>query len=93
MSTRRYSEQFKREAVRLVVEEGYSCKAAGKLVGVCHTSVAGWVRRMRDQMPEREKFASAQEELEHLRSECLRLRMERDILKKAAAFFAKEEGS
>jgi len=93
MSSRRYSEQFKREAVRLVTEEGYSKKKAGQAVGVCHTTIADWLRRYGDESPQRTTFASADDELKHLRAENRQLRMEREILKKAAAFFAKEEGS
>jgi len=89
----RYSEQFKREAVRLVTEEGYSAKKAGEAVGVCHTTIHNWVARYGDASPQRTKFASEQDELEHLRKENRRLRMERDILKKATAFFAKDQSS
>lgn len=89
----RYSEQFKREAVRLVTEEGYSAKKAGNAVGVCHTTIRAWVDRYRDESPQRTKFASQSDELEHLRAENRRLRMERDILKKATAFFAKDQTS
>lgn len=93
MSSVRYTEQFKRDAVRLVIEEGYSNKRAAEAVGVCHTTIATWVGRYRDVVPPRTRFASEQDELEHLRAENRRLRMEREILKKAAAFFAKEQGS
>lgn len=93
MANQRYSEQFKREAVRLVTEEGYSAKKAGDAVGVCHTTVRSWVAQHGDEAPQRTKFASERDELEHLRAENRRLRMERDILKKATAFFAKEQTS
>lgn len=93
MANPRYSEQFKREAVRLVTEEGYSAKKAGEAVGVCHTTIRAWVDRWGDESPQRTKFASERDELEHLRSENRRLRLERDILKKATAFFAKEQTS
>ena len=86
----RYSEQFKKDAVRLVVEEGYSAKKAGQAVGVCPTSIRGWVDRLGESVPQRTVFASQKDELEHLRAENRRLRMERDILKKATAFFASE---
>lgn len=91
MSRIRYSEQFKREAVRLVVEEGYSLNAAAKAVAVCHTTINAWVLRYRDEVPQRTVFASKDDELENLRQENARLRRERDILKKATAFFAREE--
>lgn len=93
MANHRYSEQFKREAVRLVTQEGYSAKKAGNAVGVCHTTIRAWVDRYGEESPQRTKFASEQDELEHLRRENRRLRMERDILKKATAFFAKDQTS
>jgi len=77
MANHRYSEQFKRDAVRLVIAEGYSVNKAGN----------------GDEMPQRTTFASERDELEHLRAENRRLRMERDILKKATAFFAKDQTS
>lgn len=89
----RYSEQFKRDAVRLVTEEGYSHKAAAEAVGACHTTIKSWVHRYGEQSPQRTVFASPDDELAHLRAENRRLRMERDILKKATAFFAKEPTS
>jgi len=91
MSSIRYSEQFKRDAVRLVTEEGYSNKSAADAVGVCPTTIKTWVGRYRDESPRRTRFASAQDELEHLRAENARLRMEREILKKATAFFARDQ--
>lgn len=93
MSKVRYSEQFKRDAVRLVTEEGYAHNAAADAVGVCNTTIKTWVDRYRDESPRRTKFASAQDELEHLRKENARLRMEREILKKATAFFARDQTS
>ena len=93
MSRKRYSKQFKLDAVRLVTEQGYSVNRAGEAVGVCHTTIAEWVRRFGEQSAPRTEFASAKDELDHLRAENRRLRMERDILKKAAVYFATEEGS
>jgi len=93
MSVKRYSEQFKRDAVHLVTEEGYSHKAAAKAVGVCHTTIKAWVNRFGDEAPQRTIYASKDDEIAQLRAENLQLRMERDILKKATAFFAKEQTS
>lgn len=91
--TSHYSEQFKREAVRLVTEEGYSPKKAADAVGVWHTTLRSWVARYGEESPQRTNFASEGDELEHLRNENRRLRMERDILKKATAFFATDQTS
>jgi transposase len=73
----RYSEQFKREAVRLVTQEGYSHKAAGQAVGVCHSTIKSWVARYGEESPQRTVFASQADELEHLRAENRRLKHDR----------------
>lgn len=91
MARKTYTEQFKREAVRLVTEERYSNKAAADAVGVCHTTIRDWVARYGDDDAPRTGHASDQDELERLRTENRRLRMERDLLKKATAYFATEE--
>lgn len=93
MATRRYSEQFKRDAVRLVIEEGYSKKKAAAAVGVHSKTIEEWVRRFGDVPPDQIAFASVKDEMNHLRKENRRLRMEREILKKAAIYFAQEEAS
>lgn len=85
-----YTEQFKRDTVRLVVEEGYSAKRAAESVGVDPSTVRAWVRRSAPDSPRPVAYASPDDELAKLREENRRLRMERDILKKATAFFAKE---
>ena len=90
---RRFSEEFKRDAVRLVVEEGYTFKAAAAAVGVGDQSLRAW----------HAKFAPAplpcgeNASVEELRDEVARLRkllkraeLEREILKKATAYFVKE---
>ncbi len=87
----KYSDEFRREAVRLVTEEGFTKKRAAEAVGVSAATLASWVAQQ-DAAAPRTRFASEVDELEHLRKENARLRMERDFLKKAAAFFAKEEG-
>lgn len=79
----RYSEQFKRDAVRLVTEEGYSKKRAAESVGVCVTTLRAWLQRYEDEAPPRTVFASQADEIEQLRAENRRLRMERDIFKKS----------
>ncbi|NNE45347.1 MAG: transposase [Rhodothermales bacterium] len=92
MSGQRYSEQFKRDAARLVTEESYSINAAAESVGVTHTTLSRWVDRYGDEADQsKRKFASKDDELAILREENRRLRMEREILKKATAFFAKDQ--
>jgi transposase len=91
MAMKRYSEQFKREAIRLVTEEQYSMKEAAQAVGICPATLRGWLRRNGDERPTEVVYASQDDELQALRKENLRLRMERNILKKATAYFAKLE--
>ena len=93
MATRRsYTPEFKSEAVRLVFEQGLSIAQVGKDLGICKTVIREWVNKARDsgQAPAAPAASSIEEELRRLRRENAILREEREILKKAAAFFAKE---
>jgi len=87
---KKYTEEFKREAVKLVTEQSYKMSEAARNLGV-HVSL---LRRWKEQLEAEEKgeglSVDERQELRQLRAEVKRLRMERDILKKAAAFFAKE---
>jgi len=91
MARKIYSEEFKREAVRLVTREGYSKKKAAEAVGVCHTTIRDWMAAFADEETVRTVYASERDEIEQLRADNRRLRMERDLLKKAAAYFATED--
>ena len=95
MKTRkRYTKEFKLDAVRLVTEQGYSRAEAARNLGLNANMLGRWVQEY--QADENEAFrgngklTSEQDELRRLREENRRLKQERDILKKAAAFFAKE---
>lgn len=92
MGRRRFSQEFKVSAVRLVTEQGYSPAQAAKNLGVDPASLHAWLKKFTP-APEDAKLGSqgaVQAELRQLREEVRRLTMERDILKKATAFFAKE---
>lgn len=92
MGRRKFSREFKLSAVRLVTEQGYSVAAAAKNLGVEPASLRGWLKKFSpgpDQGQAHEQGA-VQAELRRLREENRRLTMERDILKKATVFFAKE---
>jgi transposase len=85
-----YSEDFRREAVRLVRESDRSVKALGAELGVSETTLRNWLRAIpagKQTAPGR--ALSLEEEVRRLKRENERLREERDILKKATAFFAK----
>lgn len=98
MSTRRtrkkYTPEFKKDAVDLVIHQGYSCNEAARRLGIGSSMLSRWVReasaedtalKAGEPTPKELK-----DEIRRLRAENKRLEMEREILKKAAAFFAKE---
>jgi transposase len=92
MARRKYTREFKLSAVQLVNEQGYSPSEAGRSLGVNQATVRAWVRRYSGEAgmaPTGE--GAVQTELRRLRKENAQLRMEREILKKAAAFFARDQ--
>jgi transposase len=89
-----YSKQFKVDAVKLVTEQGYKLTEAAHNLGI-HPGVLGrWKQQNEtdgtDSFPGKGNMTPEKEELYRLRKENKRLRMEREILKKATAFFVKE---
>ena len=93
--TRRiYTPEFKAEAVKLVTEQGYSIAEAARSLGINDNLIRNWKQALAAQgdraFPGPGQLPAAEEELRRLRAENRRLLAERDILKKAAAFFAKE---
>ena len=92
MPRRRFTREFKVSAVKLVNEQGYSIPQAAKSLGIDPANVRGWVEKFSGEdgvAPQGE--GALQVELRRLRKENARLLMEREILKKAAAFFAREQ--
>ena len=92
MPRRKFTREFKMSAVKLVNEQGYSMAQAAKSLGIDPTCLRGWVRKFSAEPglapgPD----ASLRSENARLRKENARLLMEREILKKAAAFFAREQ--
>jgi len=90
---RRFSEEFKHDAVRLVVEQQYSFKAAAKAVGVSEKSLRDWHKKLApapEPCGEDATLNELQDENKRLRKELKRAELEREILKKATAYFAKE---
>lgn len=95
MGTRRqFSREFKFEAVRLVKERGVSVAQAARDLEVHENVLRKWVREAvvdpQHAFPGQGVMKPEQAELERLKKENAKLRMERDLLKKAAAYFAKE---
>ena len=89
---RQFTDEFKAGAVRLVLDDGKTVGAAARDLDLTETALREWVKRARaDRTQGRTGLTTAErEELARLRKENRELRTERDILKKAAAFFAKE---
>jgi transposase len=90
---RHFSDEFKTEAVRRVREDGRTPASVARELGVPRQMLAAWLKRAKalNEGPESKPLrGDEREELNRLRRENDRLKMERDILKKAAAFFAKE---
>ncbi len=89
-----YTKEFKREAVNLVTEQGYEVGEAAKNLGVHQSLLRRWKKQQEKEgthaFPGKGHMTPEKEELHRLRKEVKQLRMEREILKKAAAFFAKE---
>lgn len=89
---KRYSDEFKCEAVKLVKVEGYSLQKAADHLGVHPVTLSRWTKEFANL--EGSEFSGnpfeMQRELRKLRDENRRLKMEREILKKASAFFAQE---
>ncbi len=90
MGSKRYSGEFKEEAVRQVTERGYSVADVAVRIGVSTHSLYKWVRAARPVSGEASELAQSRLENAKLRAENRRLQEERDILKKAAAYFARD---
>lgn len=89
-SHKKYTIEFKQEAVKLVTEQGYSQAEASQRLGVDRKNLNRWMKAFTLSKTVKAPLTAEQVELVSLRKENKRLLMERDILKKAAAFFANE---
>ena len=91
---RTYTPEFKAEAVRLVTGQGYSVAEAARSLGLSENRIRNWKHAREAQgehaFPGHGKLSPFEDENRRLRAENRRLLAERDILKKAAAFFARE---
>ena len=91
---RKFSREFKLEAVRLVKERGVSVAQAARDLDLHENVLRKWIREVsadpQQAFPGQGQMKPEQFEIERLRKEVAKLKAERDILKKAAAFFAKE---
>lgn len=92
MGQQRFTPEFKDEAVRQVTERGYKVTEVAARLGVSSHSLYKWVRAVRPSKEEErsEDLIETKKEVLRLRAELRRVEEERDILKNAAAYFAKE---
>ena len=92
MSGKRYTDEFKAEAVRFVTEQGHPAREVAARLGISEHRLYRWLREARPPVEEQqaEDLAEAQQEIKRLNRELKRTREERDILKKAAAYFIKD---
>ena len=94
MERRRFTAEFKREAVKLARQDGVSRAKVAQELGLNVTMLTRWVREAQegkwDMAPGKPLRSEQQQELERLRRELKRVTTERDILKKAVGYFAKE---
>jgi len=94
-SRKKYSREFKLEAVKLVVEQDRTVCDVADSLGVNRSVLQRWKSQLRKEgalaFPGNGRQNSADEEIRLLRKELARVRQERDILKKATAYFAKEQ--
>jgi transposase len=94
MKRRRFTREFKLEAVRLIKDRGVSYAQASEDLKVHPTQLRNWVKSLadapRDAFLGQDRMKPEQLEIAQLKREVAKLKVERDILKKAAAYFAKE---
>ena len=92
---KRYTKEFKQDAVTLVVREQYTIAEAARRLGVNENMLGRWKREFAEQgavaFPGQGRQTPEQEEITSLRRDVKRLEMERDILKKATVFFASQK--
>ena len=89
---RSYTPEFKHEAVRLIADEGQRIAEVARNLGINATMLGRWKREAveEDAFPGKGRMKPMEEELRWLQKENRQLKMDREILKKAAAFFARE---
>ena len=91
--SKRYTLEFKLEAAKLVVEQGYSMRQAAERLGTTPWSLRCWIKEFQStgQLPPKGQAVNTAEELKTLRKEVKQFRLENEILKKATAYFAKDQ--
>jgi transposase len=90
MSSKRYTEEFKIEAVRQVVDRGYSIAEVADRLGTTTHSLYAWKKKYGPDSAEHQVKTESNQEIRRLKKELRRVTEERDILKKAAVYFASQ---
>lgn len=90
---RRFTDEYKTRAVELVIDDGRTIADVARSIGVHEMTLGKWVKKARDedQTPDRVLSEDERSELERLREENKRLRMEAEFAKKVATWFAKDQ--
>ncbi len=88
MSKQRYPEEFKIEAVKQVTDEGHSVAEVANRLGMTTHSLYAWIKKYGPDSAEFKAKSDDEAEIRRLKKELKRVTEERDILKKAAAYFA-----
>ena len=90
MKSARFTAEFKTEAIKQITERGHGVVEVSKRLGVSDKSLYLWLKQSREQhAPNSQDMAALKQELSRMKTELKRTTEERDILKKAAAYFAK----
>jgi len=94
MGKEKYSPEFKDEAVRQVIERGHTVRDVAKRLGISENTLYVWARAAKPTKNEKrgDELTAARRQIQKLEADLRRTQEERDIIKKAAAFFAKEPG-
>ena len=91
---KKYSKEFKLDAIALVIEQNYSQAEASRNLGINPNMLGRWIKEAENDDVQafrgNGKLTPEQEEIRQLKAQVKRLEMEREILKKATVFFAKE---
>ena len=90
MNQQRFPEEFKAEAAKQVIEHGHSVADVSRRLGVSTHSLYKWIKQQQIPLAQRTQQANQSEELRRLKAALKRVTQERDILKKAAAYFARQ---
>jgi len=87
---KKYTDEFKREAIALVTEQGYKVTDAAKNLGINDNNLRRWMIEFKQEGSGEQISTDEKEEFKKLRKQVRELQMEKEILKKASAYFAKE---